>query len=214
MAWLNAVRRSRLAGALVTAAALLGLALYGIVAPSGNVQARVCEGATATAERLRPLARGEVAAVQVPTVPRPLVDLAFVTPDGRPVLLSQLRGKTLLVNLWATWCAPCRKEMPALDQVQAQLGGQDFEVVAINIDTRDAEKPKAFLREIGVASLQHYTDPTAKVFQTLKAAGRAFGMPTTLLVDREGCELGHLAGPAEWASDDALALLRAALNRQ
>ena len=89
----------------------------------------------------------------------------------------------MLVNLWATWCVPCRKEMPALDALQAELGGDKFDVVAINIDTRDPEKPLAFLKDAGVTHLAYYADQSAKVFQELKLAGKAFGMPTTLIVD-------------------------------
>ena len=118
----------------------------------------------------------------------------------------------MLLNLWATWCVPCRKEMPTLDALQQRLGGPDFEVVAVNIDTRDPDKPKAWLKEIGISKLAYYADPTAKTFQDLKAIGRAFGMPTTLLIDRQGCEIGTIAGPAEWASDDAVKLIQAALG--
>jgi thiol-disulfide isomerase/thioredoxin len=120
----------------------------------------------------------------------------------------------VLLNLWATWCVPCRKEMPALDALQRRLGGPGFEVVAVNIDTRDPDKPKAFLKEVGVDQLAYYADPDAKTFQDLKAIGHAFGMPTTLLVDPHGCELGTIAGPAEWASDDAVKLIQAALGKR
>jgi len=106
---------------------------------------------------------------------------------------------------------PCRKEMPALDALQADLGGDKFEVVAINIDTRDAEKPLAFLKDTGVTHLAYYSDQSAKVFQELKLAGKAFGMPTTLIVDRAGCEIGVMAGPAEWASPDGVKLVSAAI---
>ena len=119
----------------------------------------------------------------------------------------------MLFNLWATWCVPCRKEMPALDELQAKLGGADFEVVAVNIDTRDPEKPRAWLKEVGIERLAYYADPAAKVFQELKQAGKAWGMPTTILVDGAGCEIGTLAGPAEWASEDAIKLVSAALGR-
>jgi thiol-disulfide isomerase/thioredoxin len=118
----------------------------------------------------------------------------------------------VLLNLWATWCVPCRKEMPALDALQAKLGGPKFEVVAINIDTRDPDKPKAWLKEVGINKLAYYADPSAKVFQELKAAGRAFGMPTTMLIGPDGCEIGTIAGPAEWASEDAIKLVKAALG--
>ena len=94
--------------------------------------------------------------------------------------------------------------------LQRNLGSADFEVVAINLDARNPEKPKAFLQEIGVKDLRHFTDPPGKSFQALRAVGRGFGLPTTLLVDRDGCELGYLAGPAEWGGADATALIRAA----
>jgi hypothetical protein len=103
--------------------------------------------------------------------------------------------------------------MPALDALQAKLGSADFEVVSINIDTRDTDKPKEWLKNVGVNTLAYYTDHSARVFQDLKAIGKAFGMPTTLIVDRNGCELATLAGPAEWASDDALKLVTAALKK-
>jgi hypothetical protein len=102
--------------------------------------------------------------------------------------------------------------MPALDALQERLGGPRFEVVSVNIDTRDTAKPQAWLKEAGIRHLAYYADPSAKVFQDLKAVGRAFGMPTTLLIDPQGCELGYLAGPAEWASEDALKLVAAALG--
>src|SRR5882757_10845816 len=102
----------------------------------------VCRGAVDLAQKLAPLAHGEVAALTMATAPLRLPDLAFEDAEGKPKKLSDWRGRTVLVNLWATWCVPCRKEMPALDGLQTKLGGKDFEVVAINIDTRDAEKPK------------------------------------------------------------------------
>src|SRR5204862_290034 len=128
--------------------------------------------------------------------PRRLPDLAFADAEGKPHTLGDFKGKTVLLNLWATWCVPCRKEMPALDALQAKLGGDKFEVVAVNIDTRNLDKPKAWLQEVGVKRLGYYADSSAKVFQDLKAIGKAFGMPTTLLIDAQGCELGAIAGPA------------------
>ena len=98
-------------------------------------------------------------------------------------------------------------------RARGKLGGNEFEVVAVNIDTRDLDKPKAWLEDVGVKGLGYYADPSAKVFQDLKAVGKAFGMPTTLLIDPNGCELGALAGPAEWASDDAIRLIEAATGR-
>jgi thiol-disulfide isomerase/thioredoxin len=163
-------------------------------------------------QKIRPLARGEVAAVNVPDNPLQVPDLTFNDANGAAKHLADWRGRTVLLNLWATWCVPCRKEMPALDALQQRLGGPNFEVVAVNIDTRDPDKPKAWLKEVGVERLGYYADPSAKVFQELKSVGRAFGMPTTLLIGRNGCELGTIAGPAEWASDDAVKLIEAALG--
>ena len=146
------------------------------------------------------------------TAPLRLPDLAFEDADGKPKKLSDWRGRTVLVNLWATWCVPCRKEMPALESLQTKLGGPDFEVVAINIDTRDPEKPKNFLKDANLTRLGYFSDQKAKVFQDLKAIGRALGMPTSVLVDGQGCEIATIAGPAEWASDDAIKLITAALK--
>jgi thiol-disulfide isomerase/thioredoxin len=208
----TAARRLPLIAAAVVAGLAVGLAgIYAIGGFQSNAAAG-CEAATTLRDRIKPLARGEVAAVNVPARPLRIPDLAFTDASGKQTSLADWRGKTVLLNLWATWCVPCRKEMPALETLQQKLGGPNFEVVAINIDTRDPEKPKAWLKEVGIERLGYYADSSAKVFQDLKAVGRAFGMPTTLLIDRNGCELGTLAGPAEWASDDALKLIEAALG--
>ena len=191
----------------------IGLAaVYGIGAMQRNADP-VCRPSAEVAKRLAPLARGEVAAISIAAEPKRLPDLAFNDAGGQPRKLSDFRGRTVLLNLWATWCVPCRKEMPALDALQAKLGGETFQVVAINIDTRNLDKPKAWLDEVGIKGLGYFADPSAKVFQDLKAIGKALGMPTTLLIDPEGCELGTLAGPAEWASEDAIKLIEAAKAR-
>jgi thiol-disulfide isomerase/thioredoxin len=208
---------------IILAAALVGVAVgfaavYGIGGLIRNgSQANVdlaCKGAVQTAGKLASLARGEVAAFSAAKHPRRLPALSFTNGEGKAVTLADFRGRVALVNLWATWCVPCRKEMPALDALEGKLGGPEFAVVAINLDTGDRAKPRKFLDEIGVKHLGYFEDPTTNVFQDLKRYGRAIiGLPATVLVDRDGCELGELAGPAEWASEDALALLRAALGR-
>jgi hypothetical protein len=104
--------------------------------------------------------------------------------------------------------------MPALDALQNDLGGPNFEVVAVNIDTRDPEKPLAFLKDVGISHLAYYSDESAHVYEDLKTAGKAFGMPTTVLVDRSGCEIGNMAGPAEWSSDDGVKLVSSAIAAQ
>jgi thiol-disulfide isomerase/thioredoxin len=205
--------------ALIVAGGLAGAAVglagvYGFSALTGNAGGDiVCRPAVALAKKVAPFARGEVAAVNVAKSPLKLPDLAFNDATGGPITLARWKGRTVLLNLWATWCVPCRKEMPALDALEGELGGKDFQVVAVNIDTRDPDKPKAFLQDVGVTKLAYYADPSAKVFQDLKSIGRAFGMPTTLLVDPNGCEIGTIAGPAEWASGDAIKLIQAALGK-
>lgn len=209
---------------LFAIAAIAGIAvgaigLYVIGAPSGNnapaataAAGPTCEGRDATIARVDEAIRGEVAAMLPADPSRSLADLAFNDPQGQPMQLGDLAGKVLLVNLWATWCAPCRHEMPALDELERELGGENFEVVAVNVETGDDVKPKAFLDEIGVDSLAFYRDNTIGLFNELRRRNLALGLPVTLLIDEEGCLLAHMNGPAEWASPDAKALIRAAMR--
>ena len=206
------IGRLRLVSAAAAAAVLVVLAgVYGIEHPRSNPGDAACQAAVNTAKKLAPLVHGEVAALALAQTPFHLPDLAFKDAKGQDRTLADWRGRTVLLNLWATWCVPCRREMPALDAVQTMLGGPDFDVVAVNIDTRDPQKPLAFLKEIGVTHLTYYADASAKIFEDLKEAGKAFGMPTTVIVDRSGCEIGAMAGPAEWASDDGVKLIGAAI---
>jgi len=209
-----AVRRIPITIGAVLIGAVIGFAgVYGIGGLKRSAAGDpACRGAVDVARRLAPLAHGEVAALTMATVPLRLPDLAFEDAEGRPKKLSDWRGRTVLVNLWATWCLPCRKEMPALENLQTRLGGPNFEVVAVNIDTRDPEKPKNFLKEVNLTRLGYFSDQKAKVFQDLKAIGRALGMPTSVLVDGEGCEIATIAGPAEWDSEDAVKLIAAAVR--
>jgi len=198
-------------GAVLIGAAIGFAGVYGIGGLRRNASGDpACRGAVELARKIAPLAHGEVAALTMATSPLRLPDLAFWDADGKPKKLSDWRGRTVLVNLWATWCVPCRKEMPALESLQTQLGGPNFEVVAINIDTRDPDKPKNFLNDAHLTRLGYYSDQNAKVFQDLKAIGRALGMPTSVLVDGHGCEIATISGPADWGSDDALKLIAAA----
>jgi len=203
--------------ALIACAALVGAAaglaaIYGIGRFARNAGATACNAGSPAAQRIAPFVRGEVAAVSTTNEPRQVPELVFKDASGAAKTLADWRGRAVLFNLWATWCVPCRKEMPALEALQARLGGEHFDVVAVNIDTRNPEKPKAWLEEVGITRLAYYADPSAKVFQDLKLADRAFGMPTTLLIDANGCEVGTLAGPAEWASEDAVKLIGALIG--
>lgn len=205
-------RTARIAlAALVGAAAGLA-AVYGI-GRFGRNAAMTCSAGAAAAQRIAPFVRGEVAAVSTGEAPRGLPELAFKDASGATKTLADWHGRAVLFNLWATWCVPCRKEMPALDALEGAMGGPAFEVVAVNIDTRDPDKPRNWLHDVGIRQLGYYADPSFKVFQDLKLIGLAFGMPTTLLVDPSRCEIGAIAGPAEWASDDGVRLIKAALGQ-
>ena len=206
------VRRRRAVSAAALCGTLAVLAgVYGIVHLRRNPADAACRAAVNNAAKLAPLVHGEVAALALAQEPFRVPDLAFKDAAGHPRTLADWRGRTVLLNLWATWCVPCRTEMPALDAVEAEIGGPQFEAVAVNIDTRDPEKPPAFLKAIGVKHLAYYSDDCAEVFEDLKTAGKAFGMPTTLIVDPAGCEIGAMAGPADWASQDGVTLIRAAI---
>jgi thiol-disulfide isomerase/thioredoxin len=153
------------------------------------------------------LAVGHMAAFLVkgdrPAVP----DLAFKDSAGREVTLSKWKGRVVLLNLWATWCAPCRREMPALNALQKQLGSKNFEVVALSVDRKGLDASAAFLKETGADALGLYIDETTTSLTKLQT----LGLPISLLIDRKGREIGRLLGPAEWNSAEALALMKAAL---
>jgi thiol-disulfide isomerase/thioredoxin len=166
-----------------------------------------CAGAALQARTVSELAKGQIAALVATPEPRPLQPLSFKGPDGAALSLTDFEGKTVLLNLWATWCVPCREEMPALNALQAAKGSDRFEVVAINIDTGGDEKPKAFLDETGVHQLAYYRDSSMGVFNALKKEGLAFGLPVTLVLDKKGCLIGSMNGPAAWDSDEAKALV-------
>jgi thiol-disulfide isomerase/thioredoxin len=141
--------------------------------------------------------------------PRPLPEITFVDGAGATRRLADFRGAVVLLNLWATWCAPCRQEMPTLESLQATLGGSDFAVVALSIDRGGLPVAREFYEQLGLRALPLYVDPTA---QAARALG-AFGLPLTLLIDRAGNEIGRLIGPAEWDSPEMLAFLRPYLER-
>jgi thiol-disulfide isomerase/thioredoxin len=201
----------------LVAAVLAAIAGFGTVywsfAPSDNgrtgqtaVSPDGAPAAPAAASPLASLNKGAMAALVARPQPVELPDFS-VDAAGTPKTLHDFAGKVVLLNIWATWCVPCREEMPALDKLEEKLGGKDFAVVAVNIDKGGAEKAAAFLKETGATHLPLYTDPTGKVFATLKAVG----MPTTLVLDRKGREIARLVGPADWASPEALAVIQAAI---
>jgi thiol-disulfide isomerase/thioredoxin len=199
--------------AAVAVLAILWFVLYGMNGGGSKETASggagECAASAALEPNLAPLAKGDIAALALDAQPKIMPALGFAQ-DGKPVDLASFKGGIVLLNLWATWCVPCREEMPALDRLQGLAGDKDFSVVAVNVDTARLERPKAFLQEIGVKNLTFYTDSSAKTFQTLQQGGKLVGLPTSFLLGRDGCVLGVLAGPAKWDGADALALIKAA----
>jgi thiol-disulfide isomerase/thioredoxin len=196
--------------AIVVALGLIAAAyaMYPILDPSSNNPAQPATASSgAPAAITRAMATGPLAAFVVKPQRPPVADLAFADGEGRPLKLSDWRGKVTLVNLWATWCAPCRKEMPALAALQSKLGGPDFEVLAISIDRKGAAASAAFLDEAKATALKFYVDPSSKALGALQA----IGLPASVLIDRDGREIGRLLGPAEWNAPEAEQLIRAAI---
>ena len=155
-----------------------------------------------------PLSVGEMAAFVFKKTPEPLPEVSFLDGTGKERTLKDWRGKVVVLNLWATWCAPCRKEMPGLDRLQGQLGSDKFEVVAVSADKTGIEGAKKFLDQVKAEKLAIYTDPGVRITSTLKV----IGMPATIVIDREGREVGRLVGPAEWDSPEAKALIAAVMK--
>jgi thiol-disulfide isomerase/thioredoxin len=129
-----------------------------------------------------------------------IAEVRFVDGDGRRMSLADFRGKQVLLNIWATWCGPCREEMPTLDRLQTRLGGPDFEVVALSIDHEGVDVIRDFYAELGLRALRIYVDPSTMATINLNVRG----VPTTLLLDRDGREIGRYAGPAEWDGEAAV----------
>lgn len=144
-------------------------------------------------------------------VPKPLPELQFTDSEGKSLTLTDFRGKVVLLNIWATWCGPCRKEMPALDRLQAVLGGPDFVVLPVSIDRKGMDAVTKFYTEISIQHLSRYVAPAAN--QVLDTLG-VWGLPATFLVDGQGRELGRLIGPTEWDSPDMINTLKTIISKQ
>lgn len=141
--------------------------------------------------------------------PKPVAAISFADSQSQTRTLSDFNGKVVVLNVWATWCVPCRTEMPTLDRLQAALGGSDFEVVPVSIDRGGLDIVSKFYAEISVAHLAKYIDTSA---QSLRSVG-AVGLPTTLIIDRAGNEVGRVVGPAEWDAPEIVTLLRSVMAR-
>jgi len=203
---------AQIAAGVLILAAITGYYLY----EAGGRKAGPAETATQAAATAptggvsKDLATGALAAFLIHPEPKPLPDLAFQDGAGKPLKLSDWKGRVVLLNLWATWCAPCRKEMPDLAKLEKELGSDQFEVVAVSVDRKGAEASAAFLKETGVDNLKLYVEPSTKIVNDVQSAG----LPATILIDRQGRELGRILGPADWASPEAVALVKAALAQK
>jgi thiol-disulfide isomerase/thioredoxin len=179
--------------------------------PSGSQSVSEGEGTTASNQgaggTLAGLNKGAMAPLLVRPKPLDLPPFEFADGTGAAMSLADFKGKVMLLNIWASWCVPCREEMPVLDKLETELGGKDFAVVAVNIDKGGPDKARGFLAETGATHLGLYTDPTSKLFAVLKTVG----MPTTLVLDRDGKEIGRLIGPADWSSPEAKRVIEAAI---
>ena len=161
------------------------------------------------------IATWSVAVAQTPSkfimheAPKPIAAIQFEDAQGQSRSLADFRGKIVLLNIWATWCVPCRKEMPALDRLQSMLGGPNFDVVPVSIDRGGMDVVRKFYAEIGIKRLGMYLDTSAKATRELGVVG----LPTTLLVDRGGREIGRLIGPTEWDSREVVEFLKCMISR-
>ena len=132
--------------------------------------------------------------------PKATPDLSFADVNGKPLSLQDFRGKFVLLNLWATWCPPCRKELPSLERLQGELGGAEFQVLMLSTDTGRETAVRQLFAELALEDVGIFIDATGSATRDLGV----FGMPTTLLLDGDGNEIGRKIGPAEW--DNAAAL--------
>lgn len=219
------VETSQKSSGLKTAsiAAVLGLALggglYAFLGGDGKPQmektaqnvSSQCQLSDDFRSKLDAAAQGDMAAFQVVDDSSSVAGLSFKDTDSADKTLGDWKGRTVLLNLWATWCGPCRREMPALDALEKQLGSEKFQVVPISLDLGTDEKPKGFYKQIGLQNLPFFHDGSLNTLTTLKKRGLAFGLPATLLVNDKGCVLGTLNGPAEWGGADAMSLIKAAM---
>lgn len=194
--------------------AVITLGLYAFSSLAGNpalAASSTCALSTAAVENAKGKNTGDLANFLLAAKPQNLTEISF-TRDGEPINIATWQGRTVLLNLWATWCAPCLREMPELDALQKELGSDGFEVVAVSIDMKSDKKPKAFYKKTGIKNLAFYQDKSMGIFTSLRKLGIAKGMPTTVLIGKDGCMIGSLSGPAEWNSADAKMLIKAAMN--
>lgn len=199
---------------LAALSAVVALALVLWLGNGSGPQANECPVQAEAASRIDAAAVGQLAALNGTGQGRGYATMAFRGPDGTAMTMADFKGKKLLVNFWASWCVPCRAEMPELDEVATEFNGDDFMVLPINLDIGEGGlgKAQAFLDEGQFVNLPLYADSTFRAFERLKTEAVAVGLPVTLLLDENGCELGVLQGPANWASTDGHNVIEALLG--
>ncbi|MEM6849322.1 MAG: TlpA disulfide reductase family protein [Pseudomonadota bacterium] len=201
-------------GAGIGLALVFGVALFAGTQSGGFTglfKTPQCRASAAIGEAVAPLAVGAMQALET-FDPVDVSELPFDTTRGTETTIAELPEEVSVFNLWATWCAPCREEMPHLAALQEARGGQGMNVVAVSIDNNDRNRPEAFLAETNATALAYYREPTLRLFNSLRAAGLVVGMPTTLLVGPDGCTSASLAGAADWGSEEAIAVVDAAVT--
>jgi thiol-disulfide isomerase/thioredoxin len=199
-------KTAALAGAVVVGV-LAGMGLYLIVSNQGKVETPSSAAATTGTKIDKGFAKDSLTAFVVKPDRPAVAEFNFTDKDGKRLSLANWKGRVVLLNLWATWCAPCRKEMPSLAELQEQLGSKDFEVVAVSLDRQGEDVAAKFLEETNASALALYLDKESDSLDKL----RVVGLPASILIDRQGREIGRIFGPAEWASPEALELIKAAM---
>jgi len=181
------------------------------VGNAGSPRASDCVPQPAAAKKVDDAATGQLAALNGTGTGRGYETMAFTDAGGKSLTLKDFAGKTLLVNFWASWCIPCRAEMPALDKLAAAENGDNFMVLPINLDLGSGglDKARKFLAEGGWKNLPLYADSTFVAFKQLQTDAVAIGLPSSLLLDKKGCEIGVLQGPAVWDSADGMRVIEA-----
>jgi thiol-disulfide isomerase/thioredoxin len=160
-------------------------------------------GAAETA--IEALRDGDMRKLNIHSEPVAAAGTAFTGEDGSEMTLADYGGKVVVLNFWATWCAPCREEMPTLSALQAAMGGEDFEVVTVATGRNDPVAMEQFFAEIGVDNLPLHRDPQQKLARDMGV----LGLPITVILDREGLEIARLQGDADWSSESAMAIVAA-----
>ncbi|MEP2531775.1 TlpA disulfide reductase family protein [Shimia sp.] len=192
-------------GMVYTGLAAIAIAAVAFVA----LQNPATAGAPLDTAEISEMRTGDMRKLNFHSEPRDISDKTFTTEDGGEATLEQYRGKVVLLNFWATWCAPCRHEMPMLSELQSELGGDDFEVVTLATGRNMVPAMKKFFTEINVTNLPLHRDPKQIVARDMAV----LGLPATIVIDRDGREIARLQGDADWSSENAHAIISAIIRK-